>query len=57
MIEYSREQARAKGLLRKSTEHGDEEWRAIVADTFNFKQKKTEKREESGSFEMEAQET
>ena len=54
MIQFSKQQAIARGLIRKSTHHGEDEWRAVTAETFKFSKKLTETQSQGGRMEIEA---
>ena len=54
MIKFSKERARAAGMLRKSEEHGKDEWRAILSESFLKKNEKIQEKEQQASEVLEA---
>ncbi|CAE7542005.1 unnamed protein product [Symbiodinium necroappetens] len=54
MIKFSKERARAAGMLRKSEEHGKDEWRAVLSESFLKKNEKIQEKEQQASEVMEA---
>ena len=54
MIKHSKQQARQRGLLRKSQEHGKDEWKCVIAEEFKLKNKLESSMKQAGGMEMEA---
>ena len=54
MIKFSKERAREAGMLRKSEEHGKDEWKAVITESFAKKMEKIQEKEQKASEAMEA---